>query len=141
MRVRTDLHTGDGTGVIGPFWCRIGVSARFAGVVADTLRRLAAQQMPACDEQIGQRAGHEQTMRVLPQPAIAHLGKAEHPLDDPDRMFNPPLSRGQALARTLDLVRFFARSISSTTPRWRYRRLTKSCAFGACCRITARWPR
>src|SRR6516165_2632431 len=45
------------------------------------------------------------------------------------------------LARTFDLVRFFARSISSTTPRWRYRRFTKSCARGACSRITARWPR
>src|SRR6516162_11476874 len=44
------------------------------------------------------------------------------------------------LARTFDLVRFFARSISSTTPRWRYRRFTKSCARGACWRITARWP-
>ena len=45
--------------------------------------------MPAHHEQIGQRAGHEQAMRVLLQPAIAHLGKAEHPLDDPDRMFDP----------------------------------------------------
>ena len=58
-------------------------------------------------------------MSVLRQPAIAHLGEAEHPLDDADRMFDPPLSRGQALARTLDLVRFFARSTSSITPRWR----------------------
>src|SRR3984893_9273770 len=57
-------------------------------VVADTLRLLAAQQMPARYEQIGQCAGHEQAMGVLLQPAIAHLGKAEHPLDDPDRMFN-----------------------------------------------------
>jgi hypothetical protein len=47
---------------------------------------------------------------VLLEPAITHLGEAEHPLDDPDRMFD--------LARTLDLVRF-ARSTSSTTPRWR----------------------
>jgi hypothetical protein len=31
-----------------------------------------------------QRAGHEQAMGVLLQPAIAHLGKTEHPLDDPD---------------------------------------------------------
>jgi hypothetical protein len=28
-------------------------------------------------------------MGVLLQPAIAHLGKAKHPLDDPDRMFDP----------------------------------------------------
>ena len=45
--------------------------------------------MPAGHEQIGQRAGHEQAMGVLLQPAIAHLGKAEHPLDDPDRMLDP----------------------------------------------------
>ena len=32
--------------------------------------------MPALYEQIGQRTGHQQAMRVL-QPAIAHLGKAE----------------------------------------------------------------
>jgi len=36
--------------------------------------------------------------------------EAEHPLDDPDRMF--------ALARIFDLVGFFARSISSTTAWW-----------------------
>jgi len=33
--------------------------------------------------------GHQQAMRVLLQSAIAYLGKAEHPLDDPDRMFDP----------------------------------------------------
>jgi len=86
---------------------------------AGTLCPLAAQQMTTCHEQIGQCAGHDQAVSVLLEPAITHLGEAEHPLDDPDRMFDPPLSRGQALARTLDLVRFFARSTSSTTPRWR----------------------
>ena len=45
--------------------------------------------MPAGDEQIGQRAGDEQAVGVLLQPAVAHLGKAEHPLDDADRMFDP----------------------------------------------------
>ncbi len=63
---------------------------------ADTLRLLAAQQMSAGDEQIGQRAGDQQAMRVLLQPAIAHLGKAEHPLDDPDRVldFGPHVRLG-----------------------------------------------
>jgi hypothetical protein len=89
-------------------WCRCG-----------TLRLLAAQQMPARHEQICQRAGHEQAMGVLLEPAITHLGEAEHPLDDPDRMFDPRFREGRLLARTLDLVRFFARSTSSTTPRWR----------------------
>jgi hypothetical protein len=28
-------------------------------------------------------------MSILLQPAIAHLGEAEHPFDDPDRMFDP----------------------------------------------------
>jgi len=74
---------------------------------AHSSRFLAAQQMPACREQIGQRAGHKEAMSVLRQSAIAHLGEAEHPLDDPDRMLD--------VARTFDLVRFFARS--STTPR------------------------
>jgi len=86
---------------------------------AGTLRLLAAQQMPARHEQIGQRAGHEQGMSVLLEPAITHLGEAEHPLDDPDRVFDPRFREGRLLARTLDLVRFFARSISSITSRWR----------------------
>jgi hypothetical protein len=61
--------------------------------------------MPACDEQIGQRAGHKQAMGVLLQPAIAHLGEAEHPLDDPDRMFNPGPHRGLGtIFRPFDLV-------------------------------------
>ena len=71
--------------VLAPYWGLHGV----AGQVPDPLRRLASQEMPARHEQIGQRAGDEQAMSVLLQPAIAHLGKAEHPLDDPDRMFDP----------------------------------------------------
>ena len=85
----------------------------------DRLSHAAAQQMAACDEQIGECTGHHQAMRVLFEPAIAHLGKAEHPLDNPDRMFDPRFREGRLLARTLDLVRFFARSTTSTTPRWR----------------------
>ena len=105
----------------GRFWCRIGVSARFAGLVADTLDLLAAQQIPARYERIGQRAGYEQAMRDLLQPAIAHLGEAEHPFDDPERMFNSPLSRGQAtgphfglgaIFRSLDLIHNSAVAVS-----------------------------
>src|ERR1700730_14673822 len=82
-----------------------GVSAQFAGMVADTLRLLAAQQVPARHEQIGARTGHEQAMSVLLQPAIVHLGKAEHPLDDPDRMFDPgPHFRLGTIFRPLDLI-------------------------------------
>ena len=44
-------------------------------------------------------------MEVLVQPAIAHLGKAEHPLDDPDRVFNPgPDFRFGAVFRPLGLI-------------------------------------
>jgi hypothetical protein len=56
-------------------------------------------------------------------------------------MLDPRFREGRLLARTFDLVRFFARSASSTTPRKRERRLMKSLAFGARRRITARWPR
>ena len=73
--------------------------------------------MSACDEQIGQRTGHDQAMSVLLRLAIAQLGKAEHPLDDPDRMLDPRFREGRLLARTFDLVRFFIRSAWSTTPR------------------------
>jgi len=87
------------------------MSAGFVGLIADTLRRLAAQEMAARHEQIGQRASDQQAMEVFVQPAVAQLGKAEHPLDDADRMFDA--------GRTLDLVRFFARAPSLMMPRWR----------------------
>src|SRR5215468_8839173 len=65
--------------------------------------------MPARHEQIGERAGHEQAMSVLFEPAIAHLGEAEHSLDDPNRMldFGPHLRFGtvfRALALVHDAV-------------------------------------
>src|SRR5215470_4120920 len=44
-------------------------------------------------------------MGVLFEPAIAQLGKAEHPLDDSDRMFNPGPHFGLgAVFRPLDLI-------------------------------------
>src|SRR5262252_5341352 len=51
------------------------------------------------------RTGHEQAMRVLFEPAITHLGKAEHPLDNPDRMFDlgPHFGFG-AVFGALDLI-------------------------------------
>src|SRR5215469_8740031 len=61
--------------------------------------------MSARHEQIGQRAGYQQSVGVLLQPAIAHLGEAEHPLDDADRMFNPGPHFGLgAIFRPLDLI-------------------------------------
>src|SRR6201998_2431738 len=79
--------------------------AGFAGLIADTLRRLTAQEMAARYEQMGQRASHEQAMGVLLQSAIAHLGKAEHPLDDADSMLDPsPHFRLGAAFPPLDLI-------------------------------------
>src|SRR5438477_10726361 len=44
-------------------------------------------------------------MFVLLQPAIAHLGTAERPLDDPDDMFDPGPHFGLgAVFRPLDLI-------------------------------------
>src|SRR5215510_4779862 len=44
-------------------------------------------------------------MFVLLEPAIAHLGKAEHPLDDPDGMLDPsPHSGLGAVFCSLDLI-------------------------------------
>ena len=61
--------------------------------------------MAARHEQVGQRASDKQAVEVLVQSAIAHLGKAERPLDDPDRMFGSgPHFRFGAVFRPLDLV-------------------------------------
>jgi len=83
------------------FWADLWHRRWFWGQVT---RRWAAQQMSACHEQIRERAGHEQAMSVLDQAAATHLGEAEHPLDDPDRMldFRPHLRLG-AVFRLLDL--------------------------------------
>jgi len=70
--------------------------------------------MPACDKQIGQRAGHDQAVGVLVQPAIAHLGEAEHPLDDADRMFDPGPHFGLgAIFRPLDLIDYAAVAVAA----------------------------
>src|SRR4029077_4164412 len=64
--------------------------------------------------QIGQRAGDEQAMRVLLQPAIAHLSETEYPLDDPDRMFDPGPHPGLgAVFGPLDLVDDTAMAIAA----------------------------
>ena len=87
--------------------------------------------MPAHHKQIGQSAGHEQAMGVLLEPAITRFGKAEHPLDDSDRMLDagPHFGLG-AVFRPLDLIHHTAVAIAAIGE-----------IFGACWRITARWPR
>ena len=70
--------------------------------------------MAARHKQIGERAGHEQAVGVLCEPAIAHLGKAEHPLDDPDRMFDPgAYLRFGPVFRSLDLVHDAAMAVAA----------------------------
>ena len=129
MSICSPATVRDNWGLLGPYWA----SARFTGLVADTLRALATQEMAAHCEQIGQRTGHEEAMGVLLQPAIAHLGKAEHPLDDPDHMFNPGPHFGLgAVFGPLDLIDNTAVAVTA---------MVKSRALGALSRITARWPR
>ena len=61
--------------------------------------------MPTRHEQIGERTGDDEAMSVLFEPAIAHLGKAKHSLDDPDRMLDlGPHLRFAPVFRPLDLV-------------------------------------
>src|SRR4029077_18284914 len=91
-------------GVIGPFRCRIRASARFAGWLRT---HYACWQRSRCRRAMNRLASAQVTSRrwVFFQPAIAHLGKAEHPLDDPDRMFNPGPHFGLgAVFRPLDLI-------------------------------------
>jgi hypothetical protein len=82
------------------------VQAHYAG--AGALRLCNAQELAAGRVEIGQRRSHQQAMQTLLEPAVAHLGKAEHPLLTPMGC--------STLARTFGLMRFFARSTSSTTP-------------------------
>ena len=94
-------------------WCEpaIGIGlARGAGA----LHCLAAQQMAPRNEQIGERAGHQQAMGVLLEPAIAHLGKAEDPFDDPDRVLDPgPYLRLGTVLSPLDQVHHAALAIAA----------------------------
>ena len=80
----------------------------------DALRPLSTQQSVAHDEQIGERAGHEQPVRVLVQPAVADLREAEHPLDHAEAVLDlrPHLRLG-AVARLLRLVHHPAMPIAS----------------------------
>src|SRR5262249_58242195 len=70
--------------------------------------------MPACDKQIGERAGDDEAMSILYEPAIAHLGEAEDPFDSPDRMLHfGPHFRFGAVFRPLDLVHDAAMAIAA----------------------------
>jgi hypothetical protein len=70
--------------------------------------------MPTRHEQIGERAGHDEAMSVLREPAIAHLGEAEDPLDDPDGMLDlgPHLRLGPVF-RPVDFVHDTAMAVAA----------------------------
>lgn len=68
----------------GPAFFSSGPPARRCQRNAGALRSRQAQQLPAHQVEVRQRAGREQSVAVLLQPAVAHLGKAEDALDDPD---------------------------------------------------------
>ena len=74
---------------------RFPASLRFL----DALRPWNSEQVVADDEQIGQRAGDEEAVRVLRDAAVAHLEETEDALDDADRMLNPGADSG---ARPVD---------------------------------------
>src|SRR6516164_4615138 len=80
--------------------------------------------MASRHEQIGQSAGDQQTVGVLVEPAIAHLGEAEHPLDDPDRMFDPgPDLRLGPIFRPLNLIHDTAVAVAAIGEILRSRRM------------------
>ena len=54
----------------------------------DALRLLSSEQVVSGDEEIRQRARDEEPTGVLRDAAVAHLGEAEHTLDDADRVLN-----------------------------------------------------
>src|SRR5215470_20274231 len=80
----------------------------------DRLRHIVAQEMPARDEQVGERTGDNEAMSVLSEPAVAHLGEPKHALDDADRMldFGAHLRFGPVF-RPLDLVHDTAMAIAA----------------------------
>src|SRR6516164_257787 len=93
--------------------------------------------MPARHEQIDERAGHEQAMSVLSEPAIAHLGEAEDPLDNPDGMldFGPHLRFGSVF-RPLGLVDNTAMAIAPVDKVSRSRCvLADHCPLAAVCLV------
>ena len=76
---------------------------------ADAALLSRSQERPSSEVKIGEAAGDEQPVGILVQPAITHLHKSKHALDDPDAMLD--------LRPYFDLVRLRAFSASSTTPR------------------------
>src|SRR5688500_9572697 len=88
------------SGSVPTIWARSSSPFHFF----ETLRPLF-QQVRSDDEQIGERAGDEEAMRVLVQAAIAHLLEAEHPLDHPEHVLDFRAYPGlRTVLRPFDLV-------------------------------------
>ena len=97
-------------------------------VSLDTRIPLQSQQTMPNSIEIGQRTGYEQSIGILHETAIAHLGETEDALDDQERI--------STLARTFDLVVFFDFSAAESglfrVALW----WVKSSALGACALMT-----
>ena len=57
-------------------------------LAADGLRPRQSQQSSSCHVHVRQRTRHKQALRILHQPTVAHLGKAELALDHAEQMFD-----------------------------------------------------
>src|SRR5688572_17875480 len=67
--------------------------------------RLLFQQMRSDNEQIGERAGDEEAVRVLLQAAVTHLLEAEYALDHAEHVLDSRTHSGlRAVLRPFDLV-------------------------------------
>src|SRR5512134_3585086 len=67
--------------------------------ISNALRPLRSHQTASHHVEISERAGHEESMRVLRDAPIAHLGEAEDALDHADGVFH---SGAYARARPVD---------------------------------------
>ena len=80
---------------------------------ADAALLSRSQERPSSEVKIGEAAGDEQPVGILVQPAIAHLHKSKHALDDPDAMLDlRPYLRLGPIASFLCLIDNTAMTIS-----------------------------
>ena len=95
-----------------PVSLAIGALKRHQLHTADALTLCRSQQFPTDHEQVRQSAGDEQSIGILIQSAIAHLGKAEEPFDHEEWMlhFGPHLRFG-----SIPALVFVAQGAASAT--------------------------
>ncbi len=94
--------------------------------------RRHCQPMFGCGVEVGERAGTQQPVEVLGQAAITDFGEAELSL-----MTAKTCSTRD---RVLLLMRFYSRTSGYSCSLVRQRRLMRSAALGARCRMTSAWP-